>query len=254
MDGGTACATPTCLLTIVEGPLVHSNRAIVRNAPRGSSRQPNGGTHNASSQQSHTESRLIDPAERVHCYCPENTTHLPPRVMAKRSSPGSKPWGKEMGYLRCASGAPLPDVLPAPSSLPAAAANGRSARGVVAGTNDEVATSAEHAVWPRGCGAVYAEAVAAKPHRCMPDRFFFSFADGELPSKGHDLIHLHDVLNRTEPTASARRLGVPPLLAITPSMLFGGGFTPQPPGEAGRIVGDPAAYYAGALTFKMLGT
>lgn len=122
------------------------------------------------------------------------------------------------------------------------------------GGNDEVATSAEHAVWPRGCGAVYAEAVAAKPHRCMPDRFFFSFADGELPSKGHDLIHLHDVLNRTEPTASARRLGVPPLLAITPSMLFGGGFTPQPPGEAGRIVGDPAAYYAGALTFKMLGT
>ena len=53
--------------------------------------------------------------------------------------------------------------------------------------------------------------------------------------------------------AQPRRIGIPPPLAVTPSMLFGNAYAPQRDGEAGYLVSDWAAYYAGAVGFKRLG-
>ena len=40
VGGGSDCASPSCLLSVVEGRLLHSNRAIVRNAPKGRHGRP----------------------------------------------------------------------------------------------------------------------------------------------------------------------------------------------------------------------
>ena len=65
-----------------------------------------------------------------------------------------------------------------------------------------------------------------------------------------------DFMRALEPSslrAQPRRMGVPPPLAVTPSMLYGTTYAPQKDGEEGRLVSDWAAYYAGNLGFKRLG-
>ena len=115
-------------------------------------------------------------------------------------------------------------------------------------------SGSEDAIWPRGCGDPYSEPTQPAPlARCLPDRFFFSYADGELPSTGADIYHLHDVLNRTEPGALPREHGVPPILAVTPTMLYGIDYVPRAHGAEGWLVRDWAAYYAGTLSYKKLG-
>ena len=165
---------------------------------------------------------LLDPAEGVHCYCPESSSDSALLRGAKRNPGGtigfSKPWGKEMSHLKCATGAALP--IPSDATLlirgltgnathqapsaagprVAAAGTPTHARGHASGAASQ-ASSGESAVWPRGCGDAYSEHVVDDPQRCLPERFFFSYVEGELPVAGHDLLHLHDVLNRTVPGA-----------------------------------------------------
>ena len=107
---------------------------------------------------------------------------------------------------------------------------------------------AADAASPTGCGPAYSENVSDTADvllKCLPDRFFFSYADGELPLKGHDLPTLRSLLNRTLPSSQARGLCAPPLLPVTPSMLYGSKYTPRNDSDGGRwIVGDRARFYA----------
>ena len=125
-----------------------------------------------------------------------------------------------MSYLRCAAGAslsvtsrpvtilgdrpPIGNATAHASNVAATTAVVHAAAAAISSHQDDRASSAatgESAVWPPGCDDAYSERVANEPSQCMPERFFFSYAEGELPAAGHDLLHLHDVLNRTNPSA-----------------------------------------------------
>mmetsp|Transcript_8853 Transcript_8853/g.19603 ORF Transcript_8853/g.19603 Transcript_8853/m.19603 type:complete len:546 (-) Transcript_8853:253-1890(-) len=230
LNGGTHCLEASCLLTIVEGALTHANKAIVRNAPKSMSGQRVG-------MNSSSALTLLDPAVGIHCYCPlahSNQTSLPPNC--KGNTAAAKPWGKVLAFLRC------------PSRGSLAIQDNR-------GTPDK-ALVAQEAVWPRGCGDAYHEQITAQASKCFPERFFFSYVDGELPASGFDLIHMHDILNRTMAGSMTRFLRVPPPLAVTPSMLFGTGYTPlqdRDGEERGFLIQNWSDYVDGSHMFKRLG-
>lgn len=112
----------------------------------------------------------VDPADSVHCYCPISSSNqtLLTSAGVKALATSKKAWGQALSFFRCLAHAPL-------------TVRGEATSGF----------KGEEAIWPEGCGRVYSERIVSDPVQCAPERFLFSYVEGELPEDGYDLLHIH---------------------------------------------------------------